>query len=237
MASAAPTSPSTKETTNYARLCRLLVAVGSQVLRDTFDKIHPPGSLGTVLSSSSVHCTLKSLRKKRVLTPLQWDRLYPMDKTSVSSQGFDITLLMVLLRSISGLAPPATGWDKLPPQADKTLEADIVRLKYHRNTVYGHASETSVDDATFNQYWIDIEDALVILGGKKYQNTIDDLRNECMDPDLEVHYQELLEQWVLEEVRIKKSYFESEENFGQDDLIVEETMVNLEKTMGVKGES
>lgn len=36
---------SSKETTNYAKLCRLLVDVGCHVLRDTFDSIHPPSDL------------------------------------------------------------------------------------------------------------------------------------------------------------------------------------------------
>ena len=75
---------------------------------------------------------------------------------------------MVLLRNICGLVPPATGWDSLPAATDLSPEADIVRIKYYRNTVYGHASEASVDDATFSQYWKDIQDALVRLGGTCY---------------------------------------------------------------------
>ena len=49
MASAAPMLPSTKENTNYARVCRLLVDVGSHVLRVTFDKIRPPGEIYTTV--------------------------------------------------------------------------------------------------------------------------------------------------------------------------------------------
>ena len=68
MASAAtPEFPFTKETTNYARLCRLLVDVGSQALRDTFDAIHPPGRLSTVLGRHPVHAKLTFLKDKRVL--------------------------------------------------------------------------------------------------------------------------------------------------------------------------
>ena len=37
MAHAAPTVSSTKETTNYAGLCHLLVDAGTQALRDTFN--------------------------------------------------------------------------------------------------------------------------------------------------------------------------------------------------------
>ena len=104
---------STKENTNYARVCRLLVDVGSHVLRVSFDKIRPAGGLDTVLGSPSITATLQSLRRKKILNPLQWGKLYPAIRSSVSSEKFDITLLMVLLRSICGLPPPVTGWDKL----------------------------------------------------------------------------------------------------------------------------
>ena len=235
---AAPTFRSTKETTNYARLCRLLVDVGSHVLRETFDKKRPPGNLDTVLSSPPVHSVLQSLRKKRILNPLLWGKLYPAIKSSVSSQHFDITLLMVLLRNICGLVPPATGWDTLPPPADTTLEADIVRIKCYRNTVYGHASEASVDDATFNRYWKDIQDALLRLGGAGYQGAIDDLKKECMDPDFEEHYQELLKQWVKDEVSIKERLDEIKGELGKklDELKESLSGISLEKKCpGVEG--
>jgi len=200
----APTFHSTKGTTNYARLCRLLVDVGAHVLRETFDNKRPTGNLDTVLSTPPVHAILQTLRTKRVLNPTQWGKLYPAMKSSVSSTNFDITLLMVLLRNICGLVPPVTGWDSLPAATDLSPEADIVRIKYYRNTVYGHASEASVDEAAFSQYWKDIQDALVRLGGSCYQGAIDDLKTECMDPDFEEHYQDLLKQWVKDEISIKE---------------------------------
>ena len=203
MASAAPTFPSTKETTNYARLCRLLVDGGSQVLRDTFDRIHPPANLHTVLARPAVHNVLQSLRRKKVLNPTQWGKLYPAFKSSVSSSDFDITLLMVLLRNICSLVPPTTGWDNLPSPTDLTPEADIARVKFYRNTVYGHASRASVDDANFGAYWTDIRDALVRLGGITYVAAIDGLKKESMDPDIEEHYQELLKQWKADEENIQ----------------------------------
>ena len=160
---AAPVSfSSTKETTNYARLCRLLVDVGSYVLRDKFDSIHPPTDLYKDLITH--HATLQLLQRKKVVNPTQWGNLYPPIRTSVSSKNFDITLLTVLLRNICSLSPPATGWDALPPATDMSSEADIARVKYFRNTVYGHAEKASVDDATFHVYWQDIKDALVRLG-------------------------------------------------------------------------
>jgi len=110
---------------------------------------------------------------------------------------------MVLLRNICGLLSPITGWDAFPAVTDLTREADIARIKYFRNTVYAHAEHASVDDATFNTYWQDIRDTLVRLGGVKYKAAIDNLETECMDPDIEDHYKELLNQWKRDENSLK----------------------------------
>jgi len=212
MASApAPSLASTKKTTNYARLCRLLVDVGSQALRDTFDRIHPPAGLHLVLAPGTPeHGTLQSLRKKRILNATQWGKLYPTIPTSVTSARFDITLLMVLLRNICHLTPPVTGWDNIPSATDTSTEANIARVKYFRNTVYGHASQASVDDATFNSKWPDISNALMALGGASYGAAINKLKNECMDPDTEEHYRELLKEWKRDEDSIKEKLEEME---------------------------
>ena len=44
---------------------------------------------------------------------------------------------------------------------------------------------------------------LVRLGGVTYVAAIDDLRNECMDPEVEDHYMELLGEWKKDEDNIK----------------------------------
>ena len=167
MASVTPATPTTKETTNYARLCCVLVDLGTCALRDSFDAICTPPTLHTILAAS--HSSLKSLRSRRIINATQWGKLFPAISTSVSSKHFDITLLMTLLRNICGLAPPVTGWDVLPAATDLSREADIARVKYFRNTVYAHAEHASIDDATFNTHWKEIRDTLVRLGGATYK--------------------------------------------------------------------
>ena len=201
MASAAPTASSIKETTNYARLCRLLVDIGTQALRGVFDGFHPPANLHAVLAANKA--ILQSLRGRKIINPMQWGKLFPAIPTSVSSRDFDTTLLMVLLRNLCGLTPPLTGWDALPAVTDLSREADIARVKYYRNTVYGQAENASVDDIKFNDYWRDIRDTLVRLGGVRYVAAIDDLRNECMDPEVEDLYMELHSQWKKDDNNIK----------------------------------
>ena len=207
MASGLPGFASTRENTNYARLCRLLVDVGCTVLRDTLENIHPPANLHVVLSSPPVFSTLQSLRKKKVLNPLQWGKLFPAVASSVSSANFDVTLLMVVLRSICGLSPPvSTGsWDKLPPDSDNSTEANIVRIKWYRNDVYGHATKTSVDDATFNVLWQKISNAVLALGSG-YGAIISRLKTECMDPAAEAQYQQLLSDWKKDDDILKEMH-------------------------------
>ena len=172
--------------------------VGSEVLRETFDKLRPPGDLEMFLGSPSVSFKLKSLRDKRILNREQWGNLYPKISSQVSSKNFDITLLMVLLRNISGLNPPSTGWHKPPPSADLSREADIARVKYYRNEVFSHATRTSVDDATFQRHWEDIGKTLTRLGGPAYGTVIEGLKWDFLNVEQEKHYNELLKKWELD---------------------------------------
>ena len=236
MDSAASTFASTKETTNYARLCRLLVGVGTEVLRKVFDKVRPQGALSEVLASPSVMSALQSL-KGRVLNPSQWDKLFPSNKHKVSSTEFDITLLMVLVRNICDLAPPSTGWDGLPPATDKSKQADIARIKYYRNTVYGHANKASLHDTEYSKYWQEIKDTLVQLGGQQYENTINDLETVCMDPEMEGRFQDLLRQWVKDDENIKDGIDEIKDKLDKITETLERQPEDLKKavTSGLEG--
>ena len=208
MTSSTTSYASTKETTNYAHLCRLLVDVGSQALRNKFDSIHPPAGLHGILTKPPAHPVLQTLRMRKILNPTQWAKLYPPSPSSVSSKDFDVTLLILLLRNICGLTPPTSGWDNLPPAADTSDEANIARVKYYRNHVYGHAIQESVDDVAFNTYWQDISNALVGLGADAA--AINKLKTERLDPVTEKHYQELLREWKKEDDSNKDRFDETE---------------------------
>ena len=192
----------TRENTNYARLCCLLIDIGTEALRNIFNGIHSPANLHVILSSSSAHYpTLKWLQKLKVLNPTLWGMLYPATASQVSSADFDITLLMVLLRNICGLSPPGSpgSWDELPPVSDNSMEANIVRIKCYRNDVYAHASKASVDDSTFTKLWQNISNAIMGLASGTtatlYAAAIKKVKTECMDPDAEAHFRDLLDDW------------------------------------------
>ena len=163
MAAAAP-SPlvSSVEKTNGAKLSRLLIDGGTTVLRKIFDRYHPPANLLADLNTN--YRTLNNLLRRRVLHRPQWDLLFPRGGAIPDSNTFDITLLFLLLTSICGLSPLPSGWHTKPPASDTSVEANLARIKFFRNKLYGHVTTTGIDTPTFSALWLEISAVLVALG-------------------------------------------------------------------------
>ena len=166
------------------------------MLRIIFNSYHPPARLSAGLNAYSF--TLNSLLRKKVLRAAQWDKLFPPDGAAPDSQTFDITLLFLLLTNICGLSPPRSGWHSKPSPGDNSLEANLARVKFFRNEVYGHVTSTSIDTSTFSSLWEEISVALVALGLD--QKEIVKLKEEkCGAED----YLDVLMKWFQSEKEIK----------------------------------
>ena len=201
MATATP-SPlaSSVEKTNGNKLSRLLIDGGTTVLRSIFDYHHPPAHLAANLSFKHIHSILTKLRRRKILNGSQWDKLFPPPGGGPpNSINFDITLLFLLLRNICGLSPPCSGWDKMPPVSDTSREANLARMKYYRNELYGHLTTTGIQTSAFDVKWQEVSSVLVSLGLS--QSEVDRLKSEpCgedyisavigwMKNDEEIHFQ------------------------------------------------
>ena len=187
---------SSLEKTNGSKLSRLLIDGGTTVLRNIFDGYHPPANLSAGLNAN--YSTLQKLCKKKVLRPAQWDKLFPPGGAAPDSNTFDITLLFLLLTNICGLSPPHSGWHAKPSPGDDSLEANLARMKFFRNELYGHVSSTGIDTPTFSSLWKEISAALVALGLD--QTEIDKLKEEkCGAED----YLDVLLEWAKSEEEIK----------------------------------
>ena len=197
MASATP-SPlaSSVEKTNGAKLSRLLIDGGTTVLRNVFNGYHPPASLSAALIAN--YSTLNTLLKKRILHRSQWDLLFPPSGAPPDSQTFDITLLFLLLTNICGLSPPHSGWYTKPPPSDNSLKANLARIKFYRNELYGHVTTTGIADPTFSTLWQEISVVLVALGLR--QAEIDRLKAEHCG---EQEFLDALLEWADSEKDIK----------------------------------
>ena len=197
MATAAPSSlASSLEKTNGVKLSRLLIDGGTIVLRNAFDKYHPPARLAAGLKANYV--TLNDLFKKKVLRRRQWDLLFPSGGAAPDSSKFDITLLFLLLTEICGLTPPPLGWHTKPSTSDSSFEALLAHVKFFRNELYGHVCSIGIDTLTFSTLWKDISAVLVSLGLDQVE--IDKLKAEHGG---EEDYIDLLRQWSESEEDIK----------------------------------
>lgn len=198
---------STSLKANFQRLTRLLMCGGVRLLRETFDSIHSPADLPVKLSDPAIQAQLRGAR----LTRPQWDCLYPSPGVYGKSTDFDITLIFRLLRTICNLTPPPgpRGWDDLPNSSDHSLEADLVRIKYYRNEVYGHNKTMEISDLEFHDLWRKISEPLIRIAAgisqtKKgeWKKSIDDFLLDPLTPD-EERYIEELNTWYKQDMDVK----------------------------------
>ena len=199
MATATP-SPlaSSVEKTNGNKLSRLLIDGGTTVLRNIFDYYHPPANLAANLSSRHIHPILTRLRHRNILNGVQWDKLFPPPGGGPpNSINFDITLLFLLLRNICGLSPPLSGWDRMPPASDTSFEANLARMKYHRNVLYGHVTSTGIQTSVFDVKWQEVSSVLVSLGLS--QSEVDRLKREPCGED----YVSAVTEWMKNDEEIQ----------------------------------
>ena len=181
----------TDEKANFQRLTRLLMRGGLALLREVFDSIHSPANFPAVLGNSAIKSKLQTLRG-RVLTHPEWNCLYNPSGpgTYGKSTDFDISLLCKLLRAICSLTPPATGWDILPNSTDHSLEADLARIKFYRNKIYGHNHSMEITNADFEKLWREISEALLRIASSissvkrdEWKKSIETFFHEPLTPD------------------------------------------------------
>ena len=199
MATAAP-SPlaSSVEKTNGNKLSRLLIDGGTTVLRNIFDYYHPHANLAANLSSKHIHSVLTRLRHRNILNGSQWDKLFPPPGGGPpNSINFDITLLFLLLRNICSLHAPLSGWDRMPPVSDTSREANLARVKYYRNVLYGHVTTTGIQTPVFDVKWHEISSVLVSLGLS--QSEVDRLKREPCGED----YVSAVTEWMKNDEEIQ----------------------------------
>ncbi|OWF44068.1 hypothetical protein KP79_PYT21120 [Mizuhopecten yessoensis] len=138
---------SSKETTNFARICRLVIDVIPDLLRDLLNTRLPASGLSAVLTT----------QKRKIFSVLlrhQKNILYPQGGVYEGSvKDLDTSLLYILLRNIGNIPSHQKSWGNAPNIADRSLSANIDRLREQRNEVFAHAPNTSLSDGDFQASW------------------------------------------------------------------------------------
>ena len=201
----------TDEKANFQRLTRLLMRGGLSLLKEVFDSIHPSHNLPAVLSNPAIKAQLQTLKRNRVLTRPEWNCLYNPSGpgTYGKSTDFDISLLCKLLRAICSLTPPITGWDNLPSSTDHSLGADLVRIRIYRNTIYGHNQSMEMTNADFENFWMEISEALLRIASSisstkrdEWKKSIESFFHEPLTPDAQENVLQL-RAWYRKEMETK----------------------------------
>lgn len=219
---------------NFQRLTRLLIGGGASLFREIFDAFCPPSQLPRKLSMPTTKSDLKAAK----LTKPQWDCLYLSAGVYGKSADFDVTLLFRLLRSICGLTPPAKGWDALPDSTDHSLTADLVRIKYYRNSIYGHKQDMEISSEEFVRLWREVSEALVRLAKSisaeketQWIEAIDHFLTDALTEKENRNVQEL-ERWYTNDMEVKTDV--QELKLGMDRLEKTHKEALQEISQGIK---
>lgn len=176
----------TGENTNLARVAQMILGPCTNVLRDVLRKISPPDL------EKKVRAYVANT-KKPLINKQQEAIVYGKDYSKL-----DVTLLYFLLRNMCSIQPHSNKWGNNPNPGDKSVSANIERVRLIRND-YGHNSETYISDTDFNIKYQDIKNIVQELenylgSSTKNQDEVKELETCPMDPtQSEKNIKELLD--------------------------------------------
>lgn len=170
---------SDRETTNFARIARIILGPCTDVLRDVLRKELLPSAL------SQEFKTFIANRPKK--NPLNQKQQQLINIGTYSD--FDITLLYFCLRNLCSIPAHGKKWGNDPSLVDRSLSANIERIRILRND-YGHATNYFLSDADFEQKWKNIFQIVKELEGHLgsdifFQDALTKLKTCIMDSDVE----------------------------------------------------
>ena len=181
-------APITQDHLNHARVCNALVTVCAEGLRDILLSQIPPGYpdfYQLLLARKPALTAMRQFRQEQI------DIMFPdpSGRYTGTVDQFDITLLYALIRNISSVPAPVTGWGKPPVDnpRDTSLGAAAERIRICRNCVSGHSMDGRLDDQTFEHYWRDIcllmDDIEQSLGVRGYQDALKKRKDQVLSPN------------------------------------------------------
>lgn len=176
---------STRETTNLARVARIILGPCTDVLRAVLTKEMVPAAL-----SQNVKNFMANPQKhtKPSINTTQIQQIY-----SGNYSNFDISLLYFLLRNICSIPEHILKWGNTPSPTDRSVSANIERIRLIRNTYYAHTMDFALPDKEFICRWnelLSIVKELEAYIGRctDYQDAVTELRSCPMDSEVDKKY-------------------------------------------------
>ena len=198
------------------RMCKAVVDIGGDIMRDAlYHHISPKALLVEVSSSASLSKHVSTVQMGILGNAAQRG----------DYKECDITLTYTVLRNYTKtnkVLRPSKGWGKVPVQpADVKLGDDIERMRIFRNEIYGHVSTTDMSKAQYIDYMQKLQYICMRMDGthasllsspnpriQTYSQRLYDIQHCCMDPDTEEKYREEMKRMADEERKIKDELYE-----------------------------
>lgn len=177
---------STHETTNLVRITRMILGPCADLLRDVLRNEKEPHALSQSVKAFQVNLPKG---KKSLFSKEQEILIY-----NESYSDFDITLLYILFRNICNIQPHTNKWGFEPDPCDKSLSANIERIRLLRNAYLGHTPDITISDPEYEQLYQNIKTIVreiesCIGNSTIYQDAVEEIKTITMDSEQEVKYE------------------------------------------------
>ncbi|KAK3600272.1 hypothetical protein CHS0354_039088 [Potamilus streckersoni] len=182
----------THEHMNYGRLCIAMSSVCTEALKKILITHVPVNYLNI---NQAILANRTNLSSRGPLNMQQIALVFPDPhcKTVGCLDDFDISLLYILIRNVSSVTEPVTGWGHPPtdqPSRDTTLGASVERIRLCRNDMIAHNSSGMITKSLFDAFWNNIETTICeiecVLGGNVW-STLLERQRKCVVTIYEAH--------------------------------------------------
>ncbi|KAK3606684.1 hypothetical protein CHS0354_023246 [Potamilus streckersoni] len=176
-----PDAPITREHMNHARLYVALVKVCGNAMRQVLRTQVPSPHTDIYQAILANKSKLIKRQGRPLLNPDQIQLVFPdlQGQTTGKVDQFDLSLLYTLIRNISTVPSPVTGWGNDPQDQprDTSLGASVERIRSYRNHIIGHSMDGEINQQDFEDYWNKIDSVLDdiehVLGRQGYREQLE----------------------------------------------------------------
>ena len=134
---------------NCARLCQLMMTVCVDLFRDVLDFCIEPAELHTEIRDNFGYLSTMTGYDSRSLLMYCSSPRFPCDISP--SKIFDLSLLYIVIRGVCNIPQPTNGWGIIPETDDRSLAANIERIRIYGIKVLKNSEE--INDTDFQDIW------------------------------------------------------------------------------------
>lgn len=161
-----------KPAENFLRLCRLILTICTDILRDVLSRYIKPADLRSELDKNR-------RRLEKIMNTEQKKLIYPANgNKALAAKHLDISVMYKVLRNICNIPKHRNGWGNPPKTGDNNMAACIERIRIQRNEVLAHNANGVIEKTEFKNRWTELQEAVLeierqVTGGDLYERGVE----------------------------------------------------------------